>query len=133
MAATTKVAPFTNDYVMTKLRASAIAAVGTCSGGASGTLCGQKWTQASWDGNNGVGEQMSALEVVQSLMIEGAPSPLTNQTGGTSVGDPNAGNTNGKLTPDAPVTTGDRAGAGILTAIMVVGVVGGTVWLLTGV
>lgn len=132
MAATTKVAPFTNDFVMTKLRASAAAAVKTCTGGDSGTLCGHKWTQASFDGDNGVGEQMCALEVVQSLLIESSASPFTNQTGGTSQGDPNAGSGSTGLTPDLTVTGADRAGAGILTTLMVVGVIGGTVWLVTG-
>jgi mannan endo-1,6-alpha-mannosidase len=129
MAATTKIAPFTQSYIIPLLASSAKAAVGTCTGGASGTICGHQWTVVGWDGHTGVGEQMSALEMVQSNLIGFAPDPFTNKTGGTSQGNPNAGTGNTNVITDTTVTTADRAGAGILTALMIMGVVGGTAWM----
>ena len=133
MAATTKMAPFTYDFVMTRLRASAQAAAQQCSGGADGQTCGLRWTQGpKWDGNYGVGEQMSALEVIQSNLIAKVSGPVTNSTGGTSKGNPSAG-TGGDAsllgTPD--VTTGDRVGAGFLTTLVLVGVLGGAWWMVS--
>lgn len=135
MAASTKLAPFMYDLVMPKLQASATAAAAQCSGGSSKTLCGMKWTQgAQWDGTTGVGQQMSALEVIQANLITQATAPLTNKTGGTSKGNPSAGtqgtdphNPTGLTNP---ITGKDRAGAGILTTLALIGVVGGCWWMV---
>ncbi|KAI9809346.1 MAG: hypothetical protein M1825_002638 [Sarcosagium campestre] len=133
MAATTKVAPFTADFIMPKLRTSALAAAKTCTGGASGNFCGQKWTTGSFDNSMGVGEQMCALEVMQSNLIGTVAGPVTNKTGGTSKGDPSAG-TGGDTVPDTlsskSITTGDRVGAGFLTTLIIVGVIGGAAWMI---
>ncbi|OJJ50742.1 hypothetical protein ASPZODRAFT_56841 [Penicilliopsis zonata CBS 506.65] len=133
MAATTQMAPFTYDAVITKLRASAQAAAQACTGGSQGTSCGLKWTQGSWDGSLGVGEQMSAMEVFQANLIARVVPPVTNSTGGTSQGDPSAGS---QPTPTQPrtvtrtITAGDRAAAGILTGLMMIAVVGSTGWMI---
>ena len=95
-----------------------------------------KWTQTEWDGSYGVGQQMSALSAVGSNMIRvgNLKAPYTRDTGGESVGDPNAGTDaadggsggeeeNHVLTD--PITTGDKAGAGILTAIVLIALLGG--------
>ena len=61
-----------------------------------------------------------------------AADPVTNTTGGTSVGDPTAGiNDPSALDPTAigGTTSGDRVGAGFLTAFVVCSVLGGLVWL----
>lgn len=134
MAATTKMAPWTYDFVINKLRKSATAAALQCSGGDNGRTCGVKWTDgATWDGTYGVGQQMSALEVIQSNLIQQVQGPLTNTTGGTSEGNPNAGSnsatTVSKLSPSA-ITTGDKVGAGFLTGVVLVGVVGGAWWII---
>jgi mannan endo-1,6-alpha-mannosidase len=99
-------------------------------------LCGLKWTDgAVWDGTTGVGQQMSALEVIISTQIAKTQVPFTNSTGGTSVGNPNAGagsvSTADELA-NKPATPLDRAGAGILTVAVVVALVGGLVWLVIG-
>ncbi|KAL9116450.1 MAG: hypothetical protein Q9187_007025, partial [Circinaria calcarea] len=119
MAATTKLAPFTTDFIMTKLRASAIAAAKQCTGGADGTTCGIRWTtNGVWDGSSGVGQQMSALEVIQSNLISSVAAPVTNSTGGISVGNPSAGT--GAVSPIGlptnPIMLRDQVGAGFLTA-----------------
>ena len=133
MAATTKLAPFTYDLIMPKLRASAAAAALQCSGGTDGTTCGLRWTEgANWDGFTGVGEQMSAMEVFLSNLITKVDAPVTNSTGGTSKGDPSAG-TGGSGQPglnSAAVTKKDKVGAGILTTLVLVGVVGGAWWIV---
>ena len=133
MAATTKVAPWTYDFIMPKLQASAVAAAAQCSGGSTGQVCGLEWTKGSaYDGKSGVGEQMSALEVIQSNLITKVAGPVTNSTGGTSIGNPSAG-TGGDRSPVGPtwtVTGGDRAGAGILTTLVLVGIVGGAWWMI---
>jgi mannan endo-1,6-alpha-mannosidase len=134
MAAATKVAPFIHDQVMKTLMTSAKAAALQCSGGANGRACGLQWTKgATWDGTTGVGQEMAALEVIISTQIDRIKSPVTNSTGGTSVGNNNAGSGSGGAATglvDTPTTTGDKAGAGILTAIMLVGMVGGLGWML---
>ncbi|KAF2454587.1 glycoside hydrolase [Lineolata rhizophorae] len=132
MAATTKVAPWTADYIMPKLQTSARAAAQQCSGGDDGQQCGLRWTNgANWDGSFGVGEQMSALEVIQSNLISKVSGPVTNDTGGTSQGDPAAGS-NSQDTPVVlnQITTGDKVGAGFLTTFILIGILGGAWWMV---
>ena len=134
MAATTKMAAFTTNFIMPKLQASALAAAQQCSGAPDGVTCGLKWTNLGvWDGTFGVGQQMSAMEVVASNLISKVDPPLTTITGGTSKGDPSAG-TGTTTTPTGmaknTITTGDKAGAGFLTALVLVGVVGGVWWMV---
>ena len=71
-----------------------------------------------------------ALEVIQSNLIQQAKAPLTSGTGGTSKGDPAAG-VGDMTTPGGvkPITTGDRAGAGILTALVAAVVLSGLAWV----
>ncbi|KAL9131421.1 MAG: hypothetical protein Q9217_000635 [Psora testacea] len=133
MAATTKIAPFSYDLIMPKLRASAQAAAAQCTGGPSGTKCGMKWTEnGKWDGTQGVGQQMGVLEVVQSNLIDQSAGPVTNKTGGTSKGNPAAGGgaTTDPVLPKDVIDTKDRAGAGILTTLVLVWVVGGIWWMV---
>lgn len=128
MAASTKMAPFIEPEISNLLQTSAKAAAASCSGGEDGVTCGTRWNIGSYDGTYGVGQQMSALEVVQGLLIDDVAGPVSNTTGGTSKGDPTAG-TGPKHGPGAapePITTSDRAGAGILTALVLSGIVGGT-------
>jgi len=84
MAATTQLAPFTTDAIMPKLRASAQGAAAQCSGGTDGATCGQKWAQPQWDGKYGVGEQMSAMSVMQANLISQVAGPVTQHSGGSS-------------------------------------------------
>jgi mannan endo-1,6-alpha-mannosidase len=132
LAATTKVAPYTYPLIIPKLRTSAAAAALQCSGGANKRLCGLSWyKKGNWDGTKGVGQQMAALEVVQSNLITQVAAPFTNKTGGTSVGDPGAG-TQSPLNPAdyvVPPTTADRAGAGALTALVILALLGLIGWI----
>jgi mannan endo-1,6-alpha-mannosidase len=73
---TTVLAPFTRNAVTALLTPSARAAAIACSGGAQNTTCGQKWYVGGYDGKFGVGQQMSALETIQGLLIGGSVPPL---------------------------------------------------------
>ncbi|KAF1991372.1 glycoside hydrolase family 76 protein [Aulographum hederae CBS 113979] len=131
MAATTKLAPWTADTIMPLIQTSAQAAAKSCNPGAIGATCGLQWTLGSYDGITGVGQQMSALEVIQSNLISKVAGPVTNATGGTSVGDPSAGSNSGQ----SPIifdeiTTGDKVGAGFLTTFILVGILGGSWWMV---
>ena len=69
MARATVVAPYIADSVTTLLTRSASAAAESCSGGQNQTICGQKWYVGGYDGNYGIGQDLSALETVQSLLL----------------------------------------------------------------
>lgn len=132
MAATTQMAPFTYNQIMTKLQASAVAAAKSCTGGAQQTTCGLKWTEEQWDHTTDLGQEMAALEVIQSNLISLVVPPVTQSDGGTSEGNPNAGSTQPSPKPHVatmPITTADKAGAGILTVLMMV-TIGGSAGFL---
>jgi len=133
MAATAIRAPFTYPILKPMLEASARAAAATCTGGFDGNQCGMKWTVGAFDGNLGVGEQMSALEVIQSNLIDQVEGPVTEVSGGTSKGDPTAG-TESAIGPDDlhknEISAADKAGAGIVTVLVVLFMTVGAWWLV---
>ena len=135
LAATTQLAPFTTETIMPKLKTSAQGAAGQCIGGASGTTCGRAWYSKQWDNKQGVGEEMSAMSVIQANLISKVAGPVTANKGGTSKGDPTAGSggDNPVVVHDPSsnmkITAGDRAGAGILTALVLGSLVGMVVWI----
>lgn len=69
MALTVKLVPETVDIIMPLLEKSAVAAARQCSNGAEGKTCGMRWTEEIYDGRYGIGEQMTALEVIQVSKI----------------------------------------------------------------
>ena len=78
------------------------------------------------------GDQMQALSVIGATTIHASIAPLSANTGGTSKSDPNAG-TDVNTSPtvkQSPITTKDKAGAGILTILIIVGIIGGGVWII---
>lgn len=123
-----KIAPFTRDTIVKRLRPSAEAAAAQCTGGDTGTYCGAKWTTGSYDGTKGVGQQMSALEVVQVNLLDAVEGPLTDRTGGSSTGDSSAG-TDKSDSSEIPnqldaIVKRDKVGAGILTAVVAILIIG---------
>jgi mannan endo-1,6-alpha-mannosidase len=139
LAATTVLAPFTYNAIIAYLAPSAKAAAAQCTGGATGAACGFKWTAgAAYDGNPGLGQQMSALGAIQSSLIgiqgvQTAVAPVTNSTGGTSVGDPTAGvsSANKAGTMEIEVmTTQDKVAAGFLTVGILGSVLGGSLFMI---
>jgi mannan endo-1,6-alpha-mannosidase len=140
LASTTAVAPFTQPQISPLLAATAKAAASVCTGGSTGTQCGFKWTEAPTnDGNVGVGQQMSALGAIQSAMVQ-VPgqkivAPVTTNTGGTSVGNPNAGinsqnETDALLFSTGTASTEDKVGAGLFTVAVVSSVIGGSAFMI---
>lgn len=133
MGFTIKVAPFTRDLLLPILQASAQAAAKQCNAGANGTTCGLKWTTNGVnDGSTGVGEQMSAMEVMQSLLQDQVAGPVGETTGGVSQSNPSAGSeATDTIIKFKPITTADKVGAGFLTTLVLVGIIGGTWWLVS--
>lgn len=132
MAITTQLVPSTAATIMPLLKASAVAAAAQCSAGTSGNQCGARWTSTVNDGSAfNIGQQMSALSVVGSLLQPQTQALFTNTTGGTSVGNNDAGSTVTNTLYTAPVaTTRDRAGAGVLTTFLLAGFVGTTYFMV---
>jgi mannan endo-1,6-alpha-mannosidase len=131
---TSLLAPYTYPTILPKLQASAEAAAKSCTGGTDGAHCGITWANQSFDGSSGLEEQMSVLSVFSSNMvafpINVNKAPLTASTGGNSTSNPNAGLGNSPSSTSSQVTTGDRAGAGVLTALFLSGWVGMVGWML---
>jgi len=75
---------------------------------------------------------MAALSVIGSTLNRQDIAPLSQKTGATSASNPNAGSTAAydPTTENTPATTADKAGAGILTVLVVAIVVGGAVFLV---
>jgi len=69
MTATAVLVPTLKNDILALLTPSAQAAAAACSGGTGGSQCGTKWYVGGYDGVTGVGQQMSALEVVVGLLI----------------------------------------------------------------
>lgn len=75
LATSSIVAPYIAGRVGTLLRASALGAVSACTSGAYGNTCGSKWYVKGFDGVTGLGQQLSALEVVTGLLANGSMAP----------------------------------------------------------
>lgn len=75
---------------------------------------------------------MAALSVIGSTLNRQDLAPLSLGTGATSKSDPNAGAAAPKdpTTEHAPITTGDKAGAAILTLVTIGLVVGGVFFMV---
>ena len=131
-----KVAPFTRDTIMPVLQRSAQAGALQCTGGASGRECGLRWSKGDFSTDpygTGAGQQMNVLAAVSALLVDNAGDQVTSSTGGTSSGDPNAGSDSDNfLGTQGPITTGDKAGAGILTALILISATGTFSWMSLG-
>ena len=121
LAATSLLTPWTSNTITPLLRDSALAAAQSCSGGTDGMTCGLKWWAEGWDGESGVGEQMSALEVIQSNLISRVQGPFSDAHGGTSKGNASAGGGEpGMPRPNhGQLSSRDRKGAAALTVVLV--------------
>jgi mannan endo-1,6-alpha-mannosidase len=122
----------TTAEMMARFKSSAVAAGQQCSGGTDGKHCGVRWTKRTeWDGSSGLEQEMAVLGVLNAVMVPfSAQGPFNTDNGGKSQSDPHGGrNTDDTLGP-GPITTGDKVGAGILTAIFVIFWVGAVSWMV---
>lgn len=130
----THLAAFTQDKILPVLANSTAAAIAQCTGGDTGRACGFKWASGEFDGNVGAGQTMNVLAAVSALLMEKTPPPLTAKSGGTSKGNPDAGSKGDTSYKkhDTPVTTADKAGASIITVVLLAGAVAMFSWISLG-
>ncbi|KAL8306393.1 hypothetical protein RB597_003079 [Gaeumannomyces tritici] len=128
MPVVVQLVPEMRGTIMPVMRKSIEAGLRQCTGGPRGRTCGFYWSKGVFrdpnaDGTTGVGEQMNVLSGVMSLLHEfpnnPVEGPVTLETGGTSRGDPNAGLRHTPTRSFKEITGGDRAGAGILTTLLI--------------
>ncbi|KAK7728910.1 hypothetical protein SLS57_002142 [Botryosphaeria dothidea] len=132
MALTAQLVPSTHDDIFRRLRTSAQGAALQCSGaGKAPDACGRKWNEPAWDGTTGVCEQMAALQVVGSMMIDvgGLNAPASVASGGTSKPKSDGGGGSGSAGSGSSiyskkVTAADKFGAAAVTILLVVGMCG---------
>ncbi|KAI0171419.1 glycoside hydrolase family 76 protein [Pestalotiopsis sp. NC0098] len=133
MSTITQIAPYTADKILPVLKTSATAGIGQCTGGDNQRTCGFGWAEGTFDGSVGAGQTMNVLGAISSLLIGEAKVPVTNSTGGTSGGNYNAGQDSDSFTNSLPaITQGDRAGAGILTVLILASATGTFGWMSLG-
>uniref|UniRef100_A0A060T2P9 Mannan endo-1,6-alpha-mannosidase n=1 Tax=Blastobotrys adeninivorans TaxID=409370 RepID=A0A060T2P9_BLAAD len=126
-------APEMFDKIMPKIQSSAMAAAQSCSGGTDGHTCGLNWFYDGWDGVYGLGEQICGLEVMTALLIHDQGPPLTEKTGASSKGDGAAGTNHSdddSVSDPLTIEGKDRAGAGVLTAVVVIVLLAASWWLV---
>jgi mannan endo-1,6-alpha-mannosidase len=70
------------------LRTSALGAAAQCSGGTSGTACGSDWGKEEWDGTQGLGEDLSALNIfLANIPFGGRLATMNGTASGAGGGD----------------------------------------------
>ncbi|KAK1585378.1 family 76 glycosyl hydrolase [Colletotrichum navitas] len=136
LAVATKWAPHLTERIMAKIRPSSVAAAAQCRGGTNGRMCGLKWTEnGTWDGMQGVGQQMAALEITLGNIVGISRDHVTAEGGGTSQGNPGGGGSDiGRTIPAVshypPLSPGDTAGAAILTMLVLGLLIVGIAWMM---
>lgn len=133
MAFASVLVPSIYDEMYPKLQGSASAAALSCTGYTNNT-CGVRWYNSSWDGQVGLEEEVTATNIfVANLVATNRTRPVTSTTGGNSTSDPSAGqNDHSTSTKLSTITTGDKVGAGFLTAGFVASWIGLLVWMILG-
>ena len=123
MGLTMQAAPFTANKILSYLQHSAKGAAAQCSGGKNGTLCGFKWTRPKWDGSQGAGQQLGALNVVLANLALKAPLPVKGSS--TTAGNSSA-TTSGFAGPTSqaysPSSAAQALQAHFITGVLALGV-----------
>ena len=143
--------PGAKNLMWSKMSTTAQAASFSCDGGYDGHTCGLNWTHSGYDGNSGLGEQISALGAFNAILAP-AKSRIyrasdlpdvykpSNSSGGDGqvessqgavYGFGDAGSSNKTVTAHKlDIGGGDKAGAGVLTAVVVLFLIGSSAWLV---
>ncbi|KAF7591507.1 hypothetical protein BBP40_001497 [Aspergillus hancockii] len=119
LAFTALLVPSTYSTILPKLQSSGVAAAATCTGHGNDS-CGVVWYNSTWDGWNGLEEQMSVTSILAANMIglNTSGAPVTATTGGNSSSNPSAGESDdSSSTTTTKVTTGDVVGAAFVTVV----------------
>jgi len=107
--------------ISTTLRASAIGAAAACSGGDNGTLCGSDWSYGDWDGSSGLGQSLSALEVILANLPAKALANANNTTAlaanGTSSNNASSNGSDNGTSGIAPSNAGVGTTASMLVTV----------------
>lgn len=77
LAGTSQMAPWTAGRIGGLLRTSALGAAASCSGPPDGNTCGVRWYTQGFDNRTGVGQQLSAMEVMYALLVNETSPPAT--------------------------------------------------------
>lgn len=137
-----QIAPFTRKRILPVLRDSAAAAIKQCTGAPTGRKCGFYWTKGYYvdvavDETDGAGEAMNVFAAVMSLLMDKADPPATAHVDGISKGNPYDGRGDGdgstadRFADRGPrrITAGDKAGASILTILIIGGGTAAFMWI----
>jgi mannan endo-1,6-alpha-mannosidase len=120
LAITTQLAPFTAGQITPWIQTSALAASKACTKTPQGLACGRVWYEDRDDGQRDVGNQMTALSIVQSNLITQVKGIYDINTG-NSKSDPTAGAGGNNFVLDPiytrKITIMDKVGAWLLTAV----------------
>lgn len=147
MRVTAIVAPFTAEQVTSMLSTSVPLAAESCdaAGMNDGAMCGQEWylVPETYDGRSGIGEQMNALEVIQTLIPVPGPVSLLSYSGSNASSSQNLSQPDSSIgasplssgTADSSqvvlnVTSADRGGAWFLFVLFALGTIGGALWVM---
>lgn len=100
----------TSDAITPVLQASALGAAAQCSGGKDGTTCGSDWASTKWDKSQGLGQDLSALEILLANIPEKQVSTVngTSTSGrpGTPTGSSTSASGSLSATPLPPASSG---------------------------
>lgn len=121
--------------ILPHIQTTALGAAKACSG-ESKNACGGRFYTA-YDNQASMENQISGVEVISAAMLNFLKSdavPVNVKSGGNSSSSakPGGGDTDASLPVYKAITTGDKAGAGILTVIFVTGLLGMGAFLLMG-
>jgi len=124
LGVTMQLVPETRGTIQPWIEGSTDAVAKACSDTPQGLACGRTWYDNRDDGERDVGNQMTAMSMVQTNFILKGAAPLADINTGNSASDPSAGSNGKTLVQDKiytrKITAGDKAGAWILTVICIV-------------
>lgn len=123
LASTAQLAAYTSENIMPVLKTSTKAAVAQCTGGDSKRRCGMFWADGKFvkPETSGVGEQMSVLGAVESLLINSVAAPVTSDTAGSGTsggGDSGSGTGTGSAPSPTPSSAARQSTMSLVTGLI---------------